>query len=61
VEVQADLKPLTEEQWEEVQERRPRTAFETKNRPLSCSHPDWRTVEPGHLFACIYLVACLCS
>jgi len=41
-EVQASLKPLTEEQWEEIQELRPRTPFESK---IGRSHARIRTGE----------------
>jgi hypothetical protein len=42
-EVQANLKPLTEEQWEEVQELRPWTPFESK---IGRSHTRIRIGEP---------------
>ncbi|KAG0600532.1 hypothetical protein M758_11G041700 [Ceratodon purpureus] len=41
-EVQANLKPLTEEQWDEIQELRPRTPFESK---IGRSHARIRTGE----------------
>lgn len=41
-EVQANLKPLTPEQWEEIQELRPRTPFESR---IGRSHARIRTGE----------------
>ena len=41
--MQANLKPLTEEQWDEIQELRPRTPFESK---IARSHARVRTGEP---------------
>ncbi|KAH9575240.1 hypothetical protein CY35_01G101400 [Sphagnum magellanicum] len=42
-EAQANLTPLTKEQWEEIQELRPRTPFESR---LARNHARIRTGEP---------------
>lgn len=48
-EVQANLKPLSREQWDEIQELRPRTPFESK---IGRSHARIRSGEPMSLVSC---------
>jgi hypothetical protein len=51
-EAQSNLKPLTKEQWEEIQELRPRTPFESR---LARNHARIRTGEPLSLVNFLYL------